>query len=381
MIKTIKKKARSSISSAIAVATSSRGKNETDELHTQDASNDGEEISDNDVKPPAATTATICEKEANGDDSGTITELVGRLTRTNNDESNDEIARLGTDSNLIPDFSDLAVNERSNNSCCSEQQSDDASVYSYEYEDDDAPDHQVETEAPSTMSRSARNSMSSSYSNQQAVSMSLRAERETNGGKRRLAQDLHRIMMTDTAGFSMEPTNEDQMEVWTIQLFDFDDDSQLHKDMLVLEMESVELEMTFPDQYPFEPPFVRVVRPRFKGGFIINGAICMELLTKDGWNPVNDIESVIVSIRSHLCLGNGRLLAAIQMGKGDYDAALVRAQAERKEAKDKDDSLSKRPKKAHGTHGYSMVEAKKAFAEITSIHEKGGWSNNWLKHG
>ena len=117
----------------------------------------------------------------------------------------------------------------------------------------------------------------------QAVSMSLRAEREKTGSKRRLAQDLYRIMNQDTeeAGFSIGPKSEDSMDYWIIKLFKFDPDSNLAKDMAVLGFEHIELEMTFPDQYPFEPPFVRVVRPRFKRqtGFVMNGALCMELLT------------------------------------------------------------------------------------------------------
>lgn len=117
-----------------------------------------------------------------------------------------------------------------------------------------------------------------------AVSMSLRAEREKTGSKRRLAQDLYRIMNQDTleAGFSIQPKSEDNMDHWVIKLFKFDPDSNLAKDMMVLGFEHVELEMSFPDQYPFEPPFVRVVRPRFKRqtGFVMNGALCMELLTK-----------------------------------------------------------------------------------------------------
>lgn len=117
-----------------------------------------------------------------------------------------------------------------------------------------------------------------------AVDMSLRADQETNGGKRRLAQDLYRIMNQDTqeAGFSLQPSDEDCMKKWTIKLFKFDEDSNLAKDMLVLGIENIELEMTFPEQYPFEPPFVRVVKPRFKRqtGFVMNGALCMELLTK-----------------------------------------------------------------------------------------------------
>jgi ubiquitin-protein ligase len=117
-----------------------------------------------------------------------------------------------------------------------------------------------------------------------AVDMSLRAEKETSGGKRRLAQDLYRIMNQDTeeAGFSLQPSQEDSMDKWTIQLFQFDEDSKLAKDMKVLGVSNIELEMSFPEHYPFEPPFVRVTRPRFRRqtGFVMNGALCMELLTK-----------------------------------------------------------------------------------------------------
>ena len=160
-----------------------------------------------------------------------------------------------------------------------------------------------------------------------AVNMSLRAEKEKTGGRRRLASDLYKIMMADTkeAGFSLEPADEDSMEKWCIKLFDFDEDSCLAKDLLVCNMDHVELEMKFPDQYPFEPPFVRVVKPRFKRqtGFVMSGAICMELLTKDGWNPINDIESVIVSIRSLMVVGGGRIEIATEMPKDAYKKALA----------------------------------------------------------
>jgi ubiquitin-conjugating enzyme E2 Q len=56
----------------------------------------------------------------------------------------------------------------------------------------------------------------------------------------------------------------------------------------------------------------------------MNGALCMELLTTDGWNPVNDIESVIVSIRSLLVVGDGRLEAATQLESDEVRAAATR---------------------------------------------------------
>lgn len=46
-------------------------------------------------------------------------------------------------------------------------------------------------------------------------------------------------------------------------------------------LDHVRLVMKFKDDYPFSPPFVRIVYPRFKRatGYIIEGAFCMELLT------------------------------------------------------------------------------------------------------
>ena len=41
------------------------------------------------------------------------------------------------------------------------------------------------------------------------------------------------------------------------------------------------------------PPFVRVLRPRFKfltGHVTVGGSICMQMLTKSGWSPANNME-------------------------------------------------------------------------------------------
>jgi ubiquitin-conjugating enzyme E2 Q len=189
------------------------------------------------------------------------------------------------------------------------------------------------------------------------VSISPRAGREKSSGKRHLALDVYTIMMGDTTGqcFNMEPTLEDSMDFWIIKLFGFDKDSNLSKDMDLLGLENVELEISFLGdvsssnicsrhflpylaafflilsvciyslslcyhQYHFAPPFLRVVRPRLKRGFVINGALCMELLTTDGWNPVNDIEYVIVSIQSLLVVENDRLEVATHLESDEVQA-------------------------------------------------------------
>jgi ubiquitin-conjugating enzyme E2 Q len=42
-------------------------------------------------------------------------------------------------------------------------------------------------------------------------------------------------------------------------------------------------------------------------GYILNGAFCFELLTKQGWTPTNDIESVLIQIRAIMLVGGARI--------------------------------------------------------------------------
>ena len=72
------------------------------------------------------------------------------------------------------------------------------------------------------------------------------------------------------------------------------------------------LRLSFPDNFPFDPPFVRVLAPLVQGGYVLTGgAICMELLTPDGWSQAYTIEAVImqtmatmVKVCHHLALAS-----------------------------------------------------------------------------
>lgn len=329
--------------------------------------------------------------------------------------NNNDLAKNVT----IPDDD---LNHNNNND--GDNDDDDLSEYSYEDDEDgyvasflDAPANSsgapdiapatIEADEPPTTT-TATTTTAWREPTKQAVSMSLRAEQETQGGKRRLAQDLYRILASDTeqAGYSLRTTQEDRMDCWTIELFQFDVDSHLAKDLLVMGLRAVELEMTFPEQYPFEPPFVRVTRPRFKKqtGFVMNGALCMELLTKDGWNPINDIESVIVSIRSLLVVGDGRLEGAMRLSEETYAARLAAAQAKQKSEQEDDDDASNSKRQRVNSAGdgaaaaavgnaimvaavaagsYSATEAAAAYTHLSDYHKKKGWdaSGWWAKKG
>ena len=285
-----------------------------------------------------------------------------------------------------------STTHENNNNHVVEEEEEEESDYEYEDEDDAAFGGFLEQHTEQVVLEEGTSKPKWKEPTSQAVNMSLRAEQESTGGKRRLASDLYKIMMSDTseAGFSLEPSSEDAMDKWKIQLFQFDEDSSLAQDMMVLGVDHVELEMTFPDDYPFAPPFVRVVQPRFKRqtGFVMNGALCMELLTKDGWNPINDIESVIVSIRSLMVVGGGRLQAAVELPPEKYKELLKHYQTKKPEPKrervesPKNES-AKKPAKIYKGGQYSAAEAASAYAHISDYHKKKGWDTSgwWAKKG
>jgi len=148
----------------------------------------------------------------------------------------------------------------------------------------------------------------------------------------RLIKDLQNIMNSDCRAFGYEAKPiSDNLYDWDVKLFDFE--GELRADLNNYKRTSgadyVTLNMKFPKDYPFAPPFIRVVRPRFAfhtGHVTIGGSICMELLTRAGWSPGNDIESIIVQIRSEMMGGGARL----DLGNtSDYSESEARAAFER----------------------------------------------------
>lgn len=72
----------------------------------------------------------------------------------------------------------------------------------------------------------------------------------------------------------------------------------------------VELEILFDANFPYSPPFIRVVRPRFaplSGHITSGGSICIELLTASGWSSAYTMESVLVQLNALMDAGGARL--------------------------------------------------------------------------
>lgn len=164
----------------------------------------------------------------------------------------------------------------------------------------------------------------------------------------RLMKELRDIYRSDSFKsnmYSIELVN-DSIYEWNIRLMSVDPDSPLHNDLVLLKekegKDSILLNIMFKETYPFEPPFVRVVHPIISGGYVlVGGAICMELLTKQGWSSAYTVEAVIMQIAATLVKGKAR----IQFGA---TKSLLQGQ-------------------------YSLARAQQSFKSLVQIHEKNGW--------
>jgi ubiquitin-conjugating enzyme E2 Q len=126
-------------------------------------------------------------------------------------------------------------------------------------------------------------------------------------------------------GWYMDFDSVSNLYQWIVELHSFDASLPLAQDMKTAGVTSIVLELRFGPDFPFSPPFVRVVRPRFLpfmnggGGHVTaGGAMCMELLTSSGWSPVSSMESVFLQVRMAMCSLEpkpARLDRRVMMGK------------------------------------------------------------------
>ena len=97
---------------------------------------------------------------------------------------------------------------------------------------------------------------------------------------------------------------------WSIFLFNFNPSFPIAQDMQKMDIKEIELELKFGQNYPFVPPFLRVVKPRFEhltGHVTLHGAICHEILTNQGWSSTCSIETLIQLVISEIGEGSGRI--------------------------------------------------------------------------
>jgi ubiquitin-conjugating enzyme E2 Q len=130
----------------------------------------------------------------------------------------------------------------------------------------------------------------------------------------RIFSDLRQLWKTGKDfGFHAEPFK-DNLYKWNVTFFNFEKDTELYKDVGEYKRktgrDTLDFIMDFPPEYPFKPPFIRALRPRFAfhtGHITIGGSVCMELLTTSGWSAANSVESILIQIRTEITAGGGRI--------------------------------------------------------------------------
>jgi ubiquitin-conjugating enzyme E2 Q len=128
---------------------------------------------------------------------------------------------------------------------------------------------------------------------------------------KRLMAEYKRAMQSDpvVTGFSIELVEPDSMYIWKLKVHRADND-KLQTQMAEFHIPFIEIEITFPTEYPIKPPFVRIIHPHFRtmtGHITAGGSLCMEALSNSGWVPSTSVEALIIQIRSVLSDGGAEI--------------------------------------------------------------------------
>ncbi|XP_055684392.1 ubiquitin-conjugating enzyme E2Q-like protein CG4502 isoform X2 [Lutzomyia longipalpis] len=171
---------------------------------------------------------------------------------------------------------------------------------------------------------------------------------------RRLMKEYREIQKQSTRPepiFTVDLVNDNLFE-WHVRLHHVDPDSALAEDMAELGVPHILLHLVFPENFPFAPPFMRVVEPRIEKGFVMEGgAICMELLTPRGWASAYTVEAVLMQFAASLVKGQGRI------------------------------SRKSKNSKEFTKFSVSRRTAEEAFRSLVKTHEKYGWVTPALSDG
>lgn len=160
-------------------------------------------------------------------------------------------------------------------------------------------------------------------------------------------RDLQRLQNSKTDPVFTVELVDDNLFEWHVRLYKVDTDSDLGNDMKELGINYILLHLIFPENFPFAPPFMRVISPRIEKGFVMEGgAICMELLTPRGWASAYTVEAVLMQFAASVVKGQGRI-----------------------------------QRKTKGQKQFSRRTAEESFRSLVKTHEKYGWVTPSLADG
>lgn len=136
----------------------------------------------------------------------------------------------------------------------------------------------------------------------------------------------------ECVGIAVEFEGGDNMYVWiaSLDMDQFEVPKELKNDFAVFSQRTgkpkhLVFEVRFDAKFPFSPPFLRVIRPRFTfhtGHITVGGSVCMQSITPSGWIPVRTVESIFIEILFNMGEGGARL----DLNQLNVDYSLAEAQ-------------------------------------------------------
>lgn len=181
----------------------------------------------------------------------------------------------------------------------------------------------VPTDSPSANRKSGGFFKSKKVSSSSSNTPSVLSENKQSGSghqqkvrSRRLMKELKDAQRLEQNNpldppFTVELVNDNLFE-WYVRLYRIDAESDLAADMRELGVKYILLHVIFPENFPFAPPFMRVISPKIDKGFVMEGgAICMELLTPRGWASAYTIEAVVMQFAASLVKGQVRKISTL----------------------------------------------------------------------
>lgn len=192
------------------------------------------------------------------------------------------------------------------------------------------------------------------------------------GSKRIMSEFLYlkqKIKDGDNLISNLELVDESNVNVWNLELKDFDETipggKDINNDLNKLKKDKgqdhIKLEITFPDDYPNLPFRIRVVSPRMKmysGHVTDGGSICIQALTTGTgsgyWTPSYSVESMLMLIKITM-ISVDKVNVKTPNGQGEAGPLRI----------DLDKSTVMLP--------YSKIEADNAFNRMVVTHKLNGW--------
>jgi len=167
---------------------------------------------------------------------------------------------------------------------------------------------------------------------------------------------------------------DDRVDMWRFRVKDFDRGTKagrdLNSDLNALSrlrggFDHIRMEVSFPQDYPNRPFFLRCIAPRFvwyTGHVTAGGAICIEALTTTGgpgaWRPTHSVETILHTVFANMVDCEVQTIRTAT-GPGGRTGPL-RVDLKRKHNPDP-------------LREYSKHEATSAFDRMLSHHQTNGW--------